>query len=309
VSHRLLCALGTLLVTTLGLPLSAVAQETEETQAIEKTENADESAKAEEDEGWLSHFSGAIQADFSNAYYFRGILQERDSFIAEPWGELYYSLYSSEDGPIRDVSVGGGVWASFHTEETGASDNPKSLYEVDWYPIISIGLPQSLSLTTIYYFYTSPNDAFRTVQELNFKLAWDDSEALGRFALQPWINLAIEINRTSFGNHKGEGLQLGVEPTLFEIPFEDYPVTFTAPVEIGLALKNYYERDDDDESTFGYLSFGMGASVPLAFMPECLGSWTFSVKGKGYWLNHTLANANLGRTMSPQVTGSLGLEF
>ena len=309
VSHRLLCVLGTLLVTTLGLPAFAAAQETEETQAIEKTENADEAEKSEEAEGWLSHLSGAMQVDFTNAYYFRGILQERDSFIAQPWGELYYSLFQSEDGPIRDVSIGGGVWSSFHTEETGATQNPKSLYETDWYPIVSVELPQSLSLTTIYYFYTSPNDAWESVQELNFKLAWDDSETLGRFALQPWINLAIETHKTSFGPHKGEGFQMGIAPTLYEIPIEHYPVTLTAPVELGLALDEYYERDDGHESTFGYLSFGMAASFPLAFMPECLGSWSFTVTGKGYWLSHTLADVNLGRNLSPVVIGSLGVEF
>ena len=55
----------------------------------------------------------------------------------------------------------------------------------------------------------SPNAAFKNTQELNFKLAWDDSDTLGKWAVHPWINLAIETENTSFGPNSGEGVQLG----------------------------------------------------------------------------------------------------
>ena len=61
--------------------------------------------EAAEDTGPLSRVSATIQADFSNAYFFRGILQERDGLVAQPWGEVAYSLYSSETGLIRDFTV------------------------------------------------------------------------------------------------------------------------------------------------------------------------------------------------------------
>jgi hypothetical protein len=289
---------------------SAAAQETEETQPIEKTEAAEAAAEPEEAEAEESRFSGIIQADFTNAYFFRGIMQERDSFIAEPWGELYYSVFQRDEGFIRDITIGAGVWASFHTEETGATQNPKSLYETDWYPLISVEFPHGFSLTTIYYFYTSPNDAFEHVEELNFKLAWDDSECLKCWSLQPWINLAVETHKTSFGVNKGEGIQFGIEPTLFTIPIDRYPVTVTAPVEVGFAIDDYYERETTGhESPWGYALYGLKASVPLSFMPEAAGSWTFSMAGKGISLSHTLANANLGRDWSPIGTASIAVEF
>jgi hypothetical protein len=307
VKHRLSSGFATLLAAALAQALSAAAQETEETQPIEKTQEEQATKAPDEEE---SRFSGIIQADFTNAYFFRGIMQERDSFIAEPWGELYYSAFRSEEGPIRDVTIGAGVWSSFHTEETGATQNPKSLYETDWYPLIAVEFPYGLSLTTIYYFYTSPNDAFAHVEELNFKLAWDDSETLGRFALQPWINLAVETHKTSFGINKGEGIQIGIEPTLYEIPIENYPITLTAPVEAGFAIDDYYERaTTGHESPWGYATYGLKASVPLAFMPEAAGTWTFSMSGKGISLSHTLANANLGRDWSPIGMASLSVEF
>ena len=57
----------------------------------------------EEDAGPLSRFSGSMGVDFTNAYIFRGIVQEDAGFIAQPWAELRYNLYSSETGPIRDI--------------------------------------------------------------------------------------------------------------------------------------------------------------------------------------------------------------
>ena len=109
-----------------------------------------------------SRLSGILQLDLTNAYFFRGILQERDGLIAQPWAELYVSLYSAEDGPIRDVTLGAGVWTSIHSEKTLAADSPESVYETDWYPLLSVGFAKGLNLTTTYYFYTSPNDAFNT---------------------------------------------------------------------------------------------------------------------------------------------------
>ena len=300
VSHRSFVGAGALLVTTLLMGPAAPAA---------ADEAAAEPEAEAEDTGPLSRLSGVVQADFTNAYYFRGILQERHGFIAEPFGELDYSLYSSETGLIRGFTIGAGVWASFHTEETLAEHGPHSLYETDWYPAFYLELQGGLTLSAIYYFYTSPNGAFNTVQELNLKLAWDDSETFGRFALQPWINLAIETHRTSFGPNEGIGVQMGVAPTLFEFKHDTYPVTFTAPVELGFAVDDYYEEEDGHENNFGYLSFGLSMSVPLAFMPASTGAWTFTLTGKGLYLSDTLAEANLGDHLSPVYTASIGVSF
>jgi hypothetical protein len=287
----------------LGLSAPAIAAEDEPEQT---TAEAGATAEAEESG---SRISGVIQADLTNAYFFRGILQERDGFIAQPWGEFYFNAYSAESGPIRDVTFGVGSWSSFHTAATGAVDGPHSLYETDWYPLVSLGLPGDLTLTTTYYWYTSPNGAFDTTQELNFKLAWDDSETLGRWAIGPWINFAVETHGTAFGDKEGSGVQMGIAPTLYTFEDETYPVTFTTPLELGLSIDNYYEREDGTENHFGYLTFGLSASMPLAFIPATAGAWSLTLTGKGYYLSNTLAEANRGRTLYPVFVASLGVEF
>jgi len=262
--------------------------------------------------------TGVAQLDVTNAYYFRGILQEKQGAVLEPWMELYANLYSSEDGFLRGVTLGAGIWNSVHSERTAHSNGPQWWYESDLYPLLTLQFAGGVSLTTVYYLYTSPNAAFSNTQELNFKLAWDDSDTFGKFAVHPWVNLAIETNNQSFGPYSGEGLQLGIAPVLYASQADKYAVTVTAPCELGLALSDYYEGVDHTpaqgngghgENTFGYANIGLLASIPLSFMPEQAGAWTLSVGGKYYAFSETLETANKGRSTYPVGTISLGVAF
>jgi hypothetical protein len=295
-NHRKLYRAGLFAVALALAPASARAADEAEVVAAEPEEAS-------------SPISGIIQIDFTNAYFFRGIANERDGFIAQPWGELYYNLFSAEEGLIRDVTIGGGVWNSWQSEKTGRDHSPGPLYETDWYPLFSVGFENDITATLIYYWYSSPNGAFDTVEELNLKLEWDDSEVLGRWALAPWINLAIETHLTSFGPDKGEGVQLGIEPTLWEFDDDTYPLSFTIPAELGLAIDDYYEEDDGSENTFGYGSVGLLASLPITAIPESFGAWTVSAGGKILFLSDTLQDVNRGDHVYPVVTASLGVEF
>jgi hypothetical protein len=263
-----------------------------------------------------SRFSGVFQVDVTNAYYFRGILQEREGVQIEPWTELYYNLYSADDENafLQSVTVGGGTWLSFQSERTFAAEDPSWLYEADYYPLVSLGFAGGVSLTTIYYFYTSPNGAFTTVQELNMKLAWDDSDVFGAFAMKPWINVAYETENTSYGPSRGTGIQLGIAPTLYAP--EDGSFTLTAPAEVGVSAEDYYEGADGQNHFFGYGSVGLLASIPLGFMPEGAGAWSLNVGGKYMFFGHQLesnANAdtlgNRGRGSYPVGTVSLAVAF
>jgi hypothetical protein len=281
----------------LGPIAPALAQDDGATTAAE--------AEPEEEESW---FSGILQTDFTNAYYFNGILNENQGFIAQPWLELYATLYSSDDGLIREAGVGGGVWNSFHEEETLAENGPHSLYETDWYPLLWVTFPGDVTLTTYYYFYTSPNGAFHTVEELNFELAWDDSEALGRWSMKPWINFAVETSGTSLGDHEGSAVQIGVEPTIWTWEHPTVPVAFTLPLELGLSIDDYYELDGE-EDTYGYFSFGLAATMELGFVPEDYGSWKVAVSGKGLHFGDVLADVNNGDDLYGVWTASLIWEF
>jgi hypothetical protein len=149
---------------------------------------------------------------------------------------------------------------SIHSRETLATNSPTSLYEVDYYPLVSIEFAGGFTLLTTYYFYDSPNGAWdQAVQELNFKLSWDDSEALGAFAVAPYMNLAIETYSTSLGGSSGTGLQLGIAPTFYE---NDH-FSISGGAEIGLTIGDYYEEVDSNENGFGYATVGGAVGVPI----------------------------------------------
>jgi hypothetical protein len=245
-------------------------------------------------------FSGIVQLDLTNAYYFRGILQEKDGFIAQPWGEAYFSLYGSDDGFIRDVTLGFGVWMSIHSEETLALNGPESVYETDYYPLVSVEFAGGVTLLTTYYFYDSPNGAWdKAVQELNFKLSWDDSETLGAFAVAPYLNLAIETYSTSLGSNSGTGLQFGIAPTFYE---NDH-FSISGSAEIGLAIDDYYEGVDSTENTFGYATVGGGVGVPIN------DTFAANLGFKYFIFGDDLETVNGGHGGHGVVTASLSASF
>ena len=214
--------------------------------------------------------------DITTAYFFRGILQERDGFITEPYGEIGLTLFQSEEGPVNSISLFGGVWNSIHSEETGAATSPNALYETDWYGGVQAVLAKNLTTRLFYTFYTSPNDAFKTVQEVDFSAAYDDSDLLGAFSLKPSFLVGSEINNTAFGAKEGTYIELGAGPGLDIIKSETYPVNLSFPLKLGLSAEDYYEDANGNDDTFGYFSGGLKLGVPLAFIPEDYGSWSAS---------------------------------
>src|SRR5512147_1578110 len=58
--------------------------------------------------------SFSLTNDFTTAYFFRGILQERNGFIWQPSAELTFNLWKG-DGPLHSVALGMGIWNSFQT--------------------------------------------------------------------------------------------------------------------------------------------------------------------------------------------------
>src|SRR5262245_33911714 len=75
----------------------------------------------------------SVGSDFTTAYFFRGILQERDGFIWQPYGELGFNLFTADEGssePVKSFSLFAGSWNSIHSEKTLASGSgPGNWYE------------------------------------------------------------------------------------------------------------------------------------------------------------------------------------
>jgi hypothetical protein len=254
--------------------------------------------------GKLSLTAGA---DITTAYFFRGILQERNGFILQPYAELNLNLHSSEEGPITSFTLIGGSWNSIQTEKTLASDSgPSNWYESDAYGGFKFSLLSKLETKLLYIAYTYPNGAFNTVQEVDAIFSLNDKDWLGTFALYPTLTIAGEIDNTALGVDKGWYYELGARPSFTLNNSETYPVSLSVPLTVGLG-SNYFDLGPGEDDFFGYFRGGLIFGVPLAFIPADYGTWSVSAGAYIYTFGNNLETVNEGD--DPWVVGTWGFSM
>ena len=262
------------------------------------------SAMAQSNSGKVSVSTGT---DFSHAYFFRGIVQERSGIVAQPYMDMTFSLFEGTEG-LNSVTFTIGQWNSLHTGPTGndgPATNVGAWYESDFYTGFAFGI-DNWDVGLIYTAYLSPNDSFGTVKEVALSLAVDDSAMLGRFTLSPYVRMAIELGGQADGG-AGEGVyfELGVEPGL---SLEGTPVSLSFPVALGLSLSDYYEGTPGNDDVFGYIDLGLVASVPLR-VPESYGAWEVSGGIHLLSLGDALTSFNDGDGFQPVGTFGFNIGY
>jgi hypothetical protein len=78
-----------------------------------------------------SRISGEVGVSLTNAYIFNGLIQDKDTFIAQPYLTLNFMLYEGE-GFLYDASFTLPLWASIHDINIPRAQNGKSSLK-DWY--------------------------------------------------------------------------------------------------------------------------------------------------------------------------------
>ena len=256
--------------------------------------------------------SFAIGNDFTNAYFFRGILQEKTGFIWQPSAEVTWALWEAADAErsaIQAVTLTAGTWNSVHTAQTFAVDDgagPGNWYESNVYAGVGLQSEMGLSAGVTYVAYLSPNNAFGSVQEIDLDVSFDDSGLYGTemenwgFSTNPYLLWAFEVDKTRFGQEKGIYMEAGASPTVVVAQNSDYPVAISMPLAVGLSLDDYYLPATTppgvplEDNTFGYATVGLGVSVPLSFIPARLGSFSAGVSGHWLALGSNLQRYNNG---------------
>ena len=288
------------------------------TEEFEETVTSDLDWLEEEDPyqpnvGLVSFGAGI---DFTNAYFFRGALQEDQGFIAQPWAEMTFDLYDGS-GTVNDVTLSLGIWNSIQDNVTGTrrQQGLQEWYESDLYFTLSFGIAENWGLGLSYIAYTSPNDAFATIHEVMIAITYDDSlfwkgagvNAPGFNGLQPSLTFAVEIESTAFGTDEGSILEIGIEPgftTFAEIGGEAVNLSF--PMTLGISLDNYY-NDGTGDDTFGYFNAGMVATWPISFIAPDYGAWELAAGVNFLFLSSNLEAANNGDDF--EIIGTLGVSM
>ena len=217
-----------------------------------------------------SCITGDIGVDFTSNYISRGVPQENQGVIAQPYTDLYFRIYEGS-GALTKVTANLSAWSSVHTHRSPfAGPTTREWYEFDY----SAGLTfqfGKLSVTPSFLALLSPNGSFGDNYNFNLNLAYDDSEALGAFALHPHITFLQEIQgKAGTGTDKGQYYEIGIAPS-----YVTGAVTLSLPITAGFGTSNFYGSPTGvgGDDTFGYISAGIAAEYALGFVPQCLGAW------------------------------------
>jgi len=249
-------------------------------------------------------FTGGL--DWTSAYFFRGYNQEDTGLILQPYATVTAALVSNDNFTLNGYV---GTWNSFQSKHTGASGNGNS----DWYECDLFGgldfVFGKLTLGTVYTFYTYPSGAFQTIQEVGFKVSYDDTDfEKGKlnFALKPYAAVYFE---TDDGNGSEDSyLEFGIGPSFSAGSIEGHALTLSVPVVLGCSIDDYYLDSNGDNEFFGYGSIGLFASVPLG-EPGKFGAWTLTGGVQFIELFADSAEAANDGGKSNELLGKVGVSF
>ena len=268
---------------------------------------------------------GLVGVDFPTEYISRGLVLEDQGFIAQPYMELDFTLFEAKDAAVSKGTFFGGIWNSLHSQHTDAgltSADPDTgvrpgvttdmWYEFDWYLGAAFDFGD-FNLNLSYWEFISPNQGFGTSKNWQAKLAYNDTKLWNGgkdsgFALKPYGIVFLETDgKAGSGSDEGIYVELGVEPTIFTLGKEGtYPLAFSVPAKVGLGFSDFYEDDD----MLGFVSVGLKASVPMAFMPTKYGAWTASAGVYYYYYGDGVDDFNKGTgDGNDDIVGSLGVSF
>lgn len=258
-----------------------------------------------------SCITGDIGVGVVSNYISRGVVNENQGLIAQPYLDLYFKLYEG-DGFINKVSLNLGLWSSINSHKTAASPGTSlaAWYEFDWMPGVTVTFAKNFALTVSWLDFDFVSSGGRA-GGLNGNLSYDDTDLLGAFALHPHVAVLKGFIGNMVGVPGGDHAwyyEVGIAPGFTVGKGGTYPVTVTLPINLGLGHETYNGED------YGFFNAGINASVPLAFVPSCYGNWTVST-GFTYWnLGDNAAQASNpavtdGSTDQFVFSGSIGLTF
>ena len=267
--------------------------------------------------------SFSMGVDFTTAYFFRGILQQDQGLIYQPYADATFQLSDA-------LSVYLGTWNSIHDETGDGVDG--QWYESDFFIGAGYAISECLSLDVSYIWLNAPaNNGAAGLglgiagvnydewsQEVNIALAYDDSALWGDSfdGLQPYVLVGIETSGSSdeggdgFGSDKGTYYEIGIAPSFTVVDSATSPITLTIPVTLGLG-DNYFEALDDNgntyDETFGFLDIGLDFGMPLSFVPAQFGSWEAAAGVHFLFLGDSNEDYNDGDDF--EIIGTFGISM
>ncbi|HTD68373.1 MAG TPA: hypothetical protein VK846_17745 [Candidatus Limnocylindria bacterium] len=239
-----------------------------------------------------SRVHALLNFEFSDKYLTpRGMIVHDDGFTFQQLALGFANVYQGEKF-LNDVTLVGGVWNDFSSDGVSVhapfGSKPKTHWvEIDPIAGISAKFAKNFQLDVTYTAFNMQILDIGTSQHLETKLGYDDTSLLGAFALHPyflyWQELdgkatAAQVPYIVFAGQPGPDssyyFEFGIAPSY---TCKKIGLKLEAPCRVLLPNEDFYGEFYDDASAVGLFELGLKASMPMNFMPQGYGHWSFHV--------------------------------
>jgi hypothetical protein len=212
-----------------------------------------------------------ITANFSvaTADYFRGafddVPSDLDQIAYGPDLSVAFELWRDRPWPVPELSLSLGTQNNLAEQVQPTDASLEDWYESNNFAALTVRFGQDWLGQLTYTIYGSPNDVSGTAYQIALAGSYRGQNLIG--GLKPQLKLAVP---TDSGDGVYTELVAGPGFTLFEDG--SYPLSLSAPATLGIGVDDYYGAGS---GTTGFVGLSLIGGVPLAFIPEDYGSWTF----------------------------------
>ncbi len=242
-----------------------------------------------------SCITGDIGFDVVSNYIRHGIALENQGLIVQPYADLHFRIYKGA-GALTSVTADIGIWNSFHSHNRNAgrtaqnglggaglgSQTTANWFEFDFQAGMTFTFDK-LSLGGYFKTYESPSSVFQNTYTAGAIISYDDSGALGAFAMHPYALVEFQLEGTTGNNFRGgqgfhgrgQYYEVGIAPG-----YTVGDLTLSLPIKGGFGSGGFYLGNRG----FGFISAGARADYTLHFIPACLGKWSVNAGATYYRL-------------------------
>ena len=230
---------------------------------------------------------------FKNDYITpRGLLVSNSGLTIQTLSGIIFDLYKNPDCFINEVSVTLGIWNDFWTDQNDPVVGPWN--ELDWFIGPTFIIAKDWKLTAQYIEFLSPPGHFRPERNAEFTLSYDDSKWKLPIVLNPYTKLfwAIAGDSTVVVGKPGGTyyFEFGMIPTM-DLSNYGLSLVWTMPTWFSVGPPDFWNGGalglKNVNTPFGVFSTGLRGTVPLKFLKDCFGDWSFYFGVQYYYLINT----------------------
>lgn len=230
-----------------------------------------------------SRVHALVNVEFSDKYLTpRGMIVQDHGLTTQLLMLAFVNVYNGAPSDfVNSVTVIPGFWNDYATtpvpEHLSAGSRGTDWIEIDPILGVELGLGKSFKLDVTYTEFAMQILDIGTSQHLETKLAYDDSGALGAFALHPYVSFWRELQgkataAANFNVPSSYYFDVGIDPG-----WSAGGVKIELPIRALLPNKNFYGETFAKKSTVALFEAGVKIGGAAKFMPAGYGHWSWHV--------------------------------